>query len=307
MTLVRVLKRVGRMHGLPLFLLAQASLPTSALPPMADAHVHYKWTQTDHTSPAEAVAILRQAGVHLAVVFGTPPELALRLKALAPDRVIPVFGPYDGRRDWVAWQFDPGLVEEARQALASGIYHGIGEMHLVGGFSSRLTENPVVEGLMKLGAAFDAPLIIHSEYASPAPFIRLCTRHPDTPVVLAHAGTVITPAEVRRILEACPRVHGELAARDPWRYVNNPIADAESGALLPAWEALVLDYPERFMVGSDNVWPVDRMDGWDQPDTGWDELPRFLAFHRRWLARLPAAVAAKVGYGNVERLFGRPR
>jgi len=52
---------------------------------------------------------------------------------------------------------------------------------------------------------------------------------------------------------------------------------------------------------------VDPMDAWDQPDTGWDELPRFLDFHRGWLAELPAEVATEVAHDNVERLFGRPR
>ncbi len=251
MTRVHLLEPANLIRGLALLLLARACLAAPALSPLADAHGHYKRTQTDHTSPAHAVAILKEAGVDLAVVFGTPPDQALHLKALAPEGVIPVFGPYAGRRDRVAWQFDPGPLEEARQALASGLYHGIGEMHLVGGFSSRLTENPLVAGLMKLGATCDAPLIIPSEFSSPEPFIRLCTRHPDTPVVL--------------------------------------------------------DYPGRFMVGSDNVWPVDPMDAWDQPDTGWDELPRFLDFHRGWLAELPAEVATKVAHDNVERLFGRPR
>jgi predicted TIM-barrel fold metal-dependent hydrolase len=125
-------------------------------------------------------------------------------------------------------------------------------------------------------------------------------------VILAHAGTVIGPAEVRKILERCPRVYAELAARDPWRYVKNPIADAGTGALLPAWETLVTDYPTRFIVGSDNVWPVDQLDRWDEPDTGWNELERFLAFHRRWLSGLPADVAHKIRYDNVRRLFGQP-
>lgn len=276
----------------------------TALEPIADAHVHYKWSQLEVTTPRQAVEILEEAGVELALVFGTPPELALRLHELAPQRVIPLYGPYDGRRDWVSWQFDPALVADARKALESGVYRGIGEMHLIGGFSSRLTENPVLEQMMALGAELDAPLIIHSEFSSPRPFLELCRRHPETPVILAHAGTVIPPPAVREILEACPRVVAELAARDPWRYVKNPIADPARGALLPEWEALVLDYPERFVVGSDNVWPVERLDGWDQPDSGWQELERFLDFHRRWLSRLPPEVAAKVRYENVRRLFG---
>lgn len=111
MTLVRVLRPARLTRGLTLFRLAQAGLPAPALPPVTDARVHYKWTQTGHTSPARAVGILKQTGVHPAVVFGTSPELALRIKALAPHRVIPVLGPYDGRPDWIAWQFAPALAD----------------------------------------------------------------------------------------------------------------------------------------------------------------------------------------------------
>ena len=94
----------------------------------------------------------------------------------------------------------------------------------------------------------------------------------------------------------------ELSARDSWRYVGFPIAD-EDGRLLPEWEALVLAYPERFMVGSDPVWPVDQSDRWDEPDTGWQELPRFLDFHRTWLSALPAEQANAIRWENARRFF----
>jgi hypothetical protein len=95
-----------------------------------------------------------------------------------------------------------------------------------------------------------------------------------------------------------------LAARDPWRFVNNPIADGE-GRLLPDWQDLLERYPERFMLGSDPVWPVEQMDQWDVSDTGWQELGRFWAFHRQWLRQLPQAVARKIGCENAVEFFRR--
>jgi hypothetical protein len=67
----------------------------------------------------------------------------------------------------------------------------------------------------------------------------------------------------------------------------------------------LLRYPERFMLGSDPVWPVDRMDQWDQADTGWQELGRFWGFHREWLQQLPPAVARKISCENAVAFFGR--
>jgi hypothetical protein len=77
--------------------------------------------------------------------------------------------------------------------------------------------------------------------------------------------------------------------------------------LLPGWKALFLKYPERFMAGSDPVWPVDQLDRWDEADSGWQELGRFWTFHRSWLAQLPDGVARKIRCENAVALFGRTK
>ena len=273
--------------------------------PIADAHLHYKWNQAEVTSPEEAVASLRANGVVLAVIAGTPPERVLELHALAPEIVVPIFGPYRTNGDWYRWQSRPELVDQARAAIASGPYRGIGELHVIPGFAARWGDSPVLAGLMEVGRQLDVPLLIHMEFSRAEPTLALCQGNPDNRILLAHAGAALPPPEVRRILEACPRVWMDLAARDPWRFLRFPIADAE-GRLLPEWRALILDYPERFMVGSDAVWPVERLDAWDQPDTGWQRIHEFLGFHRGWAAELPPEVRARVLAGNARTLFGVP-
>ena len=66
---------------------------------------------------------------------------------------------------------------------------------------------------------------------------------------------------------------------------------------------MLLHYPDRFMVGSDPVWPVDQLDRWDEADTGWQELGRFWAFHRNWLADLPHNVALRIACKNAVDTF----
>lgn len=290
------------MRVLLLILLPCLGLPALA-GPLADVHTHYKWSQAEQIGPAQVIDTLQAQDVDLAVVIGTPPEYALRLAALDPGRIVPVFGPYHATRRWSNWFKDPALVNDARTALASGRYRGIGELHLIGGFAPAMRDNEVLHGLVQLGIEFQVPLLIHTEYSSAAPFQELCQAYPDAILVWAHAGAILRPPAVRAVLEACPSVVAELSARDPWRFVNNPIADPRTGRLLPEWERLLMDYPQRFMVGSDPVWPVDQLDAWDQPDTGWQELPRFLDFHRRWLAFLPSPARELIGQGNARRLF----
>jgi hypothetical protein len=95
----------------------------------------------------------------------------------------------------------------------------------------------------------------------------------------------------------------DLAARDPWRYVRNPITDAE-GRLLPEWERLIRAFPKRFMIGADTVWPVDRGASWDIADTGWQELGRFIGFHRQWMGFLPEEIAKDIRWNNAANFFG---
>ena len=284
-------------------LLACLSLPVMAEPPVADMHLHYKWSQQDVTSPAAAAAVLRQQGIVMGVVIGTPAELALLLRQQLPGRVVPLYSPYRDGGDWHRWAHDPEVVIRTRTALASGDYHGIGELHLIGGFAPRLDQAAVLQGLMALAAEFDVPIMLHTEFSRPDFMLALCARYPDTRIVWAHSGAILPPEDVARVFAACGNVWGGLGARDPWRFVNNPITD-ENGTLLPAWRALLLRYPERFMVGSDPVWPVEQLDRWDVADTGWRELGRFWAFHRAWLRQLPDATARKIGCENAVALFG---
>jgi hypothetical protein len=284
-------------------LLVCLPLPVMAAPPVADMHLHYKWSQQDVTSPAEAASILRQQGIVMGVVIGTPAELALELREQAPERVVPIFSPYRDGGDWHRWAYDPDVVTRARAALASGDYHGIGELHLIGGFAPRLDKAAVLQELMALAAEYDVPIMLHTEFSRPDFMLALCKRYPDTRIVWAHSGAILPPEDVARVFDACDNVWGGLGARDPWRFVNNPITD-ENGTLLPAWRSLLLHYPDRFMVGSDPVWPVEQLDRWDVADSGWRELGRFRDFHRAWLRQLPEAVTRKIGCDNAVALFG---
>ena len=280
----------------PFSLLAQA--------PVADMHLHYKWTQQEVTSPADAMAILDQENIVMGVVIGTPAELALALQSQAAERIVPIFSPYREGGDWHRWAYDDTTITRARTALASGQYRGIGELHVIGGFAPTLEKAVVLQQLLALAAEFDVPVMIHTEFSRADFMLNVCQQFPATRIVWAHSGALLPPEAVDRVLARCGNVWGGLGARDPWRFVNNPLT-TEDGTLLPEWKALLLKYPARFMVGSDPVWPVDQLDRWDEADSGWQELGRFWSFHRSWLAQLPPVVARKIGCQNAVALFGQ--
>ncbi|MCB1786016.1 MAG: amidohydrolase family protein [Gammaproteobacteria bacterium] len=285
-----------------LALLGSASLHAGD-PPFADIHLHWKWNQKEVTTTEQAAEILRAQHIGLAVVTGTPPALALELQEQAPERVIPIYGLYRLPGEWSTWHRDDGLLDRVRAALQSGRYHGIGEVHMLGGFISHW-QKPTIAGLFDLAAEFDVPVLLHTEFSRADYTLGVCRAHPDTRFLWAHAGSMLPPDEVRRVLDGCPNVHAELSARDPWRHRANLIVDTQ-GRLLPAWRSLIVDFADRFMVGSDPVWPVDRLNPWDEPDSGWIELPRFVAFHRAWLDELPTDLAEAIRWGNARRFFAK--
>jgi len=300
----------ARLSGAPLsrllLSLALGSLlgVARAAAPLADIHVHYKWNQKEVTSAQQAIDILRDNDIALAVVIGTPADYALQLARLAPQTIVPIWSPYREPADWSRWPFDREVLQRARAALASGEYRGIGELHLIGGFTPDW-RTPVISGLLALAREYRVPVLLHTELSNTSYVRELCRAHPGTRILWAHAGAILSPAQVSEVLAACGNVSAELSARDPWRFVNNPITDSD-GKLKPDWRDLIERYPDRFMVGSDPVWPVEQLDGWDQADTGWQEYRRFIQFHRDWLTQLPPALAEKIRLDNARSFFAVP-
>lgn len=272
-------------------------------PPLADVHVHYKWSQKEVTSPRQAIDTLEGQGIELAVVIGTPADYALELKQQAPQRIIAIWSPYRVPGDWSSWAFDRDVLERARLAMETRQFEGIGELHLIGGFSPHW-QSPVIGGLAKIAAEYDVPLLLHTEISQPDYMKGLCRAYPDTRFLWAHAGAILTPDQVSVILESCSNVWIELSARDPWRFINNPITD-QHRTLLPPWRKLIEKFSRRFMIGSDPVWPVEKLDGWEEPDTGWQQYSRFIGFHRDWLNKLSPELEQKLRLDNALEFFGK--
>ncbi len=271
--------------------------------PIADTHSHFKWNQEDVTPAEEVARILAENEIVLAVIIGTPAGLALELQRIAGDRVVPFYSPYRLPGDWNSWYHDRGLPGRLREALVSGRYQGVGELHLIGGFAPDW-RTPVISQVLRISREFALPVLLHTEFSRADYLLELCRANPGNRLIWAHAGGILTALEVRRVLQSCAQVWVDLSARDPWRYVRNPIVSADA-RLLPEWRRLLIDYPDRFIVGADAVWPVEQLDAWDEADTGWQEYARFMDFHRSWLARLPAPVGRKIRLENALRLFGR--
>lgn len=277
--------------------------PLYARDAVFDMHMHYKWSQQNVTTPEDAIGFMDKENISHAVVMGNPPEFSLKLKLLAPERITAIYSPYKNGNDWFLWQRRESIVTESEAALKSGDYQGIGELHIIGGgFARRLTDASVLGRLLKLAEKYDVPILLHTEFSRPNYMLKICNMAPKTKIVWAHAGAILKPEHVDEVMSKCPNVWSGMGASDPWRY--NQHTDGKY-RIKPDWKALLMKYPNRFMVGSDTVWPVDEMDSWHTDDTGWQELSRFWGFHRKWLAQLPNDIAQKIMRENAMKLFNK--
>jgi len=267
----------------------------------ADSHIHYNWDHQEETSIEEVVEILKQHNVGLTIVAGTPSELALELREKGGDWVIPFFSPYIhalGKRDWY---LDKKVPEKAEQGLKKGLYYGIGEVHFMNGFQPK-TDNPIFLQLLSLARQYKVPMLIHIDSSNEITFQRLCSANPDIKMIFAHAGGILGPEHIEKILNHCANVWIDFAARDPWRYdgISN-----EDYTLLPEWKKLVLNYPDRFITGTDPVWQVTRWSTWASGDDGWKHYQELYDYHWTWLNDMPAAVRKKIAWQNTQDLLNK--
>lgn len=240
-----------------------------------DAHIHYSQPAWDAYPPEAALAILDRAGVHRALVSSTPDDGTLKLYEKAPGRIAPVLRPYRTQDDIGAWTQDPSILPYLEGRLTRGIYTGIGEFHLAPGQAA----SPIVRRIVALAVRDN--LFLHA-HADAQAVEELLAVDPRARVLWAHAGMSAGPDTVGRLLDAFPTLWGELALR----------SDVAPGGLLdPAWRALFLRHPDRFLVGTD-TWVSGQ----------WERLPEILDEVRAWLRQLPRELAERIAFANAERL-----
>lgn len=160
-----------------------------------------------------------------------------------------------------------------------GVHRGIGEFHLSPGEA----DLPVVRQVVAMAVRDDLVLHAHADARAVEELLRVDAR---ARVLWAHAGMGESTATVGGLIDRYPRLVVELALRSDV---------ASDGRLDPAWRALFLRHPDRFMYGTD-TWVPER----------WNALVDAAESARTWLRDLPEDVARAIAYGNAERVFAAP-
>jgi len=248
---------------------------TEAPLPVFDAHLHYSHDAWERIPPKEAVALMRQAGLKRAMVSSSSDEGTQKLYAEAPDLVLPVLRPYRTRGEIGSWMHDSSIVTHLEQRLARFRYVAIGEYHIYGADA----DVPVMRRVVQL--AREHRLFLHSHSDAEA-ITRQFQQDPQARILWAHSG-FDAPDKVRAMLRQHPRLWCDLAFRSD---------HATGGKVDTAWRAAFLEFPDRFLLGTDTFTPER-----------WYYLPEHARWSRQWLADLPAEVADRIAWKNGETIF----
>jgi hypothetical protein len=259
------------------FALALAAPGHAAELPIFDAHLHYSHDAWEDLPPPAALGLLRQAGVRRGLMSSSGDEGQQRLAALAPDVILPSLRPYRKRGDQNSWYRDPTVPAYLEERLAKHRYVAIGEYHIFGADVDRPVPRRMVELARKHG------LVLHSHSDADA-IERQFAQWPQARILWAHSG-FDSPERVRAMLKKYPALWCDLAFRTD---------HAPGGQLAPEWKALFLEFPDRFMVGTDTFTPER-----------WPYVVEHARWSRQWLAQLPQAVAERIAWRNGETLFAQ--
>ena len=243
--------------------------------PIFDAHLHYSHDAWDSVPPAQAIAMLRKAGVKRALVSSSGDDGQQRLAAEAPDLIIPELRPYRSRADTGSWFRDDTVPPYLEDRLAKFKYAGIGEFHLYG----ENADLPVPRRLVQL--AKQHGLFLHAHSDSDA-VERLFRQWPEARILWAHSGFE-RPDRVREMLRKHKNLWADLAFRTD---------EAQGGKVDPEWRKAFLEFPDRFLLGTDTYVPER-----------WHYVPEHAVWARGWLADLPPDVAERIAWRNGEDLF----
>lgn len=242
-----------------------------------DAHIHYNEDVWEYLQPAQALRILKQAGLSKALVSSTPTDGTERLYRLAPKRIVPFLRPYPTRSHRYTWFRDPAILPYVREHLERIPYRGIGEFHVFGDSAS----SKVMGEIVSLARQRRLALHAHTDLMG---LNSILQQAPDVPLIWAHSGFDVPVSTLRSLLQKHPRLYLELSFRE---------GITSDGELTATWYALMTEHQQRFFVGMDTYTP-----------SRWVELPDAVAGARQWLKQLPRPVAEDIAYGNAEKMFG---
>lgn len=295
--------------------------------PLADVHFHLMWFM----SPEELKERMEKHNVRWVVGVGAIEGLTgkesferdLEAKRLLGERYLPAVGwmsirradsdeggariytdPVNPRRDALLKILDEQLSAEP-QAVLGELHPNAESSSTVVHLKRRLpTDAPLFVELFKLASKHKRPLPLHMQWHpdSVDRLGKLLRSDRQGTVVLAHCGKDTEAIQIREFFQEHPNVFCDLSyrslpqtsregMRDPARTIYWGDGMFSTAGAKPEWVQLIEDFPDRFMVG------VDDVHSWGTYDDVIESIRIGL------LPRLKPETAEKVAYKNAVRIF----
>jgi predicted TIM-barrel fold metal-dependent hydrolase len=243
--------------------------------PIFDAHIHYSQDAWEVLPPKEAIALLRKAGMVRALVSSSSDDGTQKLFAEAPDLIIPELRPYRTHGETSSWVRDESIIVHVEERLKKYKYVALGEFHV----SGEKADLPVVRRIVQLAKQHGLVLHAHSDAEAVE---RLFRQDPEARIIWAHAGFE-QPPRVREMMRRYKNLWAELSSRGDV---------APNGQMGVEWREILLEFPDRFMVGTDTYTPQR-----------WSIVGSNTRWVRKWLSELPVEVAERIAYRNGESML----
>jgi predicted TIM-barrel fold metal-dependent hydrolase len=260
--------------AVPVIVLLAIMGAARAQSPLADAHIHYSHDAWDRLPPAAAIKVLRPAGLTKVFVSSSSDQGTQMLYLEAPDLIVPVLRPYRRRGETGTWFRDASVGDMVARLLARNRYAGIGELHIFG----EDADLPVPRRIVRLAAQYGIFLHVHADSDAVE---RIFAQDPGARVLWAHSGFG-APEAVAAMLGKHENLWSDLAFRSD---------HAPGGKVDAQWRKVFLQFPGRFMIGTDTFTPER-----------WDRVVAHADWSRQWLADLPSKVRENIAYRNAETL-----
>lgn len=277
--------------------------------PIVDAH-----SQCCPENLEKVIPLMDQGGVACTILSSgvtstrgivTPEEL-VSLASSHPGRIIPAVRtkvrPYENYYELLEKQMNMDGFDAMAEFL---MYHS-----QKGDRAPEIVAYPDDEGMQTaLNYSLDKewPFVVHIEFAATscpsdefmAGLKALLVEYPEHPFVLIHMGQ-LEHAAVRQLIEAYDNIYFITSSSTPV-YATNPFNDLwtnmfDGDHLSAEWKQLIIDHPDRFVMGFDMVWAEQ-----------WGEF--YLGQVKLWreaIKELPIEVAHALAHGNAERLWHLP-
>lgn len=256
---------------------------------LIDAHSHHEREYQVQFDCTDVIAALDAAAVDRVLITSRANHSSQNCFKQYQERVIPFYSVYSRALDKQTWMHQPAKVREARDALTSGEFAGIGELHIF----AKDVNSEVLTGLVALAGQHDLPLLIHGDAVVIEKVFEL---NPEARVLWAHLGTVPEIDLLQRMLDQhASGLYIDTSVRDTLLLGNPVVNGPQRNRLTPEWHAFLVRNQDRLLAAID-TYSLNR----------WRNYAEVADQVRLWLSQLPPEVAQKLAYTNAQRFFRAP-